>query len=232
MKKPTTKQILLFLLSVLLAALLLWTLWENTALEVTEYTVSSGNLPGAFDGFRIAQVSDLHNDEFGENNENLLAMLRESAPDIIVITGDMIDAYDTDVEIALRFAAEAVTVAPCYYITGNHESSVLEYKALRAGLEAMGVTVLENQRIQLEQNGETVTLIGVHDPGFRVDSPTAVVSEALEKLTDDNAYTILLSHRPELFDTYVASGVDLVFSGHAHGGQFRLPFVGGLFAPG
>jgi len=236
MKKPTIKQVLLFLLSVLLAALLLWALWENTALEVTEYTVTSGNLPGAFDGFRIAQISDLHNDEFGENNETLLELLRESAPDIIVITGDLADAYDTDIDIALRFAEQAISVAPCYYVTGNHESSIVEYNTLRTGLEALGITVLENERLELERNGEAVALIGLDDPGFRADpflgNSAAVVSEALEDLVCGNSYTILLSHRPEFFDIYAKNGIDLVFSGHAHGGQFRLPFVGGLFAPG
>lgn len=236
MKKPTLKHVLLFLLSVTLAALLLWVLWENTALGVTEYMVSSDKLPESFDGFRIAQVSDLHNDEFGENNEVLLDLLWESEPDIIVITGDLADAYDTDIDIALRFAEQAVTVAPCYYITGNHESSIVEYKTLRAGLEAIGVTVLEDQRIQLEQSGETVTLIGLNDPGFRADpllgNSAAVVSTALKNLAGGSGYTILLAHRPEFFDIYVEYGADLVFSGHAHGGQFRLPFVGGLFAPG
>lgn len=236
MKKITIKQILLLLLSVFLATLLLRALWENTALEVTEYTVIAPKLPNNFDGFRIAQVSDLHNDEFGVNNEVLLDLLREAAPDIIVITGDLADAYDTNIDIALRFAEQAVTIAPCYYVSGNHESSIVEYKALRAGLVAIGVTVLENQSIQLEKNGETVTLIGINDPGFRTNpllgNAAAIVAEELEPLTDGITYTILLSHRPEFFDLYAERSIDLVFSGHAHGGQFRLPFVGGLFAPG
>ena len=236
MKKFKPKHFLLISLFLFLAVLLMWALWENTALEITEYAVTSDELPDAFDGFRIAQVSDLHNDEFGEDNERLQALLREAAPDIIVITGDLADAYDTDIEIALRFAEQAVTVAPCYYITGNHESSIVEYKILRSGLEALGVTVLENQQIQLEQDGEAITLIGVTDPGFRTDpllgNASAVLSEALEALDSSDTYTILLSHRPEFFDLYTDFGADLVFSGHAHGGQFRLPFIGGLFAPG
>lgn len=236
MKKLKPKHILLILLSLCLAALLLWALCENTALEITEYTVTSDALPESFDGFRIAQISDLHNDEFGADNKTLLALLRETAPDIIVITGDLADAYDTDIDIALRFAGQAVTIAPCYYITGNHESSIVEYKTLRSGLQALGVTVLENQRIRLEQDGAAITLVGVTDPGFRIDprlgNADAVMSGALDGLTGSDTYTLLLAHRPEFFDLYTEFGADLVLSGHAHGGQFRLPFIGGLFAPG
>ena len=235
MNRLTKKQAILLVLAAALLLLAIWTLWNNTALEVNEYTLISNRLPDAFDGFRIAQISDLHNAEFGANNATLLAMLREAAPDIIVITGDLVDSYHTDIDIALRFTEKAAKIAPCYYVTGNHEARISEYPALKAGLEAAGVVILENKRIELEQNGETIALIGVDDPSFQTDylmgDSAAVMSGVLQALTNDNTYTVLLSHRPELFDTYVESGVDLVFSGHAHGGQFRLPFIGGLVAP-
>lgn len=217
------------------AVLTLWILWSNTVLEVNEYTVTSYHLPDAFDGFRIAHVSDLHNAEFGDNNTLLLGLLRQSRPDIIVITGDLVDSRHTNLEIALRFAEEAAEIAPCYYVSGNHESRISEYPALKSGLKAVGVTVLENERLALERNGKTITLIGVDDPSFRTDylfgDSAAVMADVLQDLVAEDSYTILLSHRPELFDTYAKSGVDLVFSGHAHGGQFRLPFLGGLVAP-
>lgn len=229
------KQTLLLICASLLLLLVLWTLWGNTALEVSEYTITSSKLPDAFDGFRIAQIADLHNAEFGEDNTKLLAMLREAAPDLIVITGDLVDSYQTDLKTALRFAEAAVKIAPCYYVTGNHEARIGEYGALKAGLEAAGVTVLKNEQLELERNGETVALIGVDDPSFQTDyllgDSAAVMSNIIQRLTAGDTYTILLSHRPELFDTYAESGVNLVFSGHAHGGQFRLPFIGGLFAP-
>lgn len=219
----------------LLMILAIWIFWGNTALEVNEYTISSSKLPDAFDGFRIAQVSDLHNEEFGKDNGNLLTLLRKAEPDIIVITGDLVDSRNTDIGIALRFAEDAMQIAPCYYVTGNHEARIPEYKALKTGLASAGVVVLENQRMELARNGETIALIGVDDPSFQTDyllgDSAAVMSGALKELTENDAYTILLSHRPELFDVYAESGVDLVFSGHAHGGQFRLPFIGGLAAP-
>ena len=204
-------------------------------MEVNEYTVTSDRLPDTFDGFRIAQISDLHNAEFGENNTVLLALLRQSQPDLIVITGDLVDSRHTDLEIALRFAQAAAEIAPCYYVSGNHEARILEYPALKEGLEAAGVTVLENQRLELERNGKNITLLGVDDPSFQTDylmgDAATVMAGVLRELITDDSYTILLSHRPELFDLYAESGVDLIFSGHAHGGQFRLPFLGGLVAP-
>ena len=99
-----------------------WTIWENTDLEVNEYGIQSDPIPEAFNGFRIAQVSDLHNAEFGEDNEMLIELLFQTDPDMIVITGDLIDSRQTDIEIALDFAGKADQIAPVYYVTGNHEA--------------------------------------------------------------------------------------------------------------
>ena len=239
MRKRLTKKtkIILCMLSAIILALFIWTIWGNTALTVSNIKISSSHIPAAFSGFRIAQVSDLHNAEFGKNNTELLKLLSESRSDIIVITGDLIDANHTDVGIALGFAQESVRIAPTYYVTGNHEAASPQYDTLKAGLEEAGVIVLEDEAISLERNGETITLLGLGDPDFTVKGDmfgetSAMVSTKLRNLIDDESrYTILLSHRPELFETYTDGGIDLVFSGHAHGGQFRLPFIGGLAAP-
>ena len=228
--------ILLAIVVVVLIALVIWIIWGNTALEQNIYTVSSSRLPEMFDGYRIAHISDLHNTSMGENNEKLLEMLREADPGIIVITGDLIDSRNTNVEIALQFAQEAMKIAPCYYISGNHEARVDEYDELKHGLIALGVIVLEDSKAEISIGGETITLIGVHDPSFQTDylfgdSATVMNATLTELHTDGDSFTILLSHRPELFNTYVDSDVDLVLSGHAHGGQFRLPLIGGLVAP-
>lgn len=217
--------------------LLIWTIWGNTALTVNNVKISSNRIPAAFSGFRIAQVSDLHNAEFGKGNKELLELLSESKPDIIVITGDLVDAKHTDIGVALDFAKEAVNIAPVYYVTGNHEASLSQYRELKTGLETVGVIVLEDETIQLRRDKEVVTLIGLSDPNFTLkddifgETP-AMVNTKLNSLADDESnYTILLSHRPELFESYAHCNIDLVLSGHAHGGQFRLPFIGGLIAP-
>ena len=128
MRKRLTKKtkIILCILSAIFFALLIWTIWGNTALTVSNIKISSSRIPPAFSGFRIAQVSDLHNAEFGKGNKKLLELLSESKPDIIVITGDFVDAGHTDIDVALDFAKGAVSIAPVYYVTGNHEAILQE----------------------------------------------------------------------------------------------------------
>ena len=235
MKKLNKKTVLIVSVLVILC-LGIWTLWGNIALEVNEYEIMSDKIPEAFTGFRIAQVSDLHNAEFGEGNEKLIELLSQTDPDIIVITGDLIDSRHTDIEIALDFARQAIKLAPVYYVSGNHEARVREYEDLKMSLVEAGVIVLEDQKVQITREGNSISILGVDDPSFQEDylfgDAASVTSSALTELQNESdGYTVLLAHRPELFETYVDAGVNLVFSGHAHGGQFRLPFIGGLVAP-
>ena len=234
--KKKNRIIILAVVAAVLLALIIWTAWGNTALELNTYTVSSERLPEAFDGYRIAHVSDLHNAEMGKSNEKLLDMLREAKPDVIAITGDLIDSRNTDIDVALQFTKDAMEIAPCYYVPGNHEARVSEYAELKEGLIEQGVVVLDDERIELELSGETIALLGVNDPSFQTDylfgDSETVMQSKLQEISDaENEFTILLSHRPELFEVYADNKMDLVLSGHAHGGQFRLPFVGGLVAP-
>ena len=232
------KQIILCILVAVCLVLLCWVIWENTALEMNTYCISGENLPDSFDDFTIAHVSDLHNAQMGKDNEKLLQILQNAQPDVIAITGDLVDSRRTDLHIALSFAGEAVKIAPCYYVPGNHESRIGEqYLQLKDALKDLGVIVLENEALQLYRDGDTITLAGVVDPSFYrkylQSGESTAVQSALDLLPlQENDFTILLSHRPEFFESYVDSGVDLVLCGHAHGGQFRLPFVGGLYAPG
>lgn len=213
-----------------------WTIWGNTALKVNNQKISSNRIPKAFDGYRIAQVSDLHNGEIGPDNEKLIARLKNAQPDMIAISGDIIDCHKTDIDVALNFVQKAVAIAPCYYVTGNHEHYIAGYDEFKAAIVEMGVVVLEESSAKIERSGESINLIGVNDPTFWNDSAYGHADSAMKRRLDDlvdnhGDYQILLSHRPELFDVYVESGVDLVLSGHAHGGQVRLPLIGGLYAP-
>ena len=235
MKKPNKKTVLIVSVLIILA-IGIWILWSNTTLEVNEYEIVSDRIPQGFDGFRIAQVSDLHNKDFGEGYGQLLTLLSQINPDIIVVTGDLIDSRQTDLDIALEFAWQAGKIARVYYVSGNHEARVPEYEDLKIGLVKAGVVILENQKVEITREGESITLMGIDDPSFQEDylfgDSESVARQAIENLQNEfDGYTILLSHRPELFDLYVETEMDLVFSGHAHGGQFRLPFIGGLVAP-
>ena len=204
--------------------LLIWAIYENKALELNTITVSSAELPESFDGFRIAHISDLHSTQIGKNNSKLIAMLQDAQPDVIAITGDLMDRSDTDPSVAIALCEAAVKIAPTYYVIGNHEARLekLVYQQLLDGLRNVGVIVLEDEERIIQRNGEAISIAG-HKWGD---------TDAIGNLSAFDGFTVLLSHHPEDFDNYVTGGYELVLSGHAHGGQFRLPLVGGLYAPG
>ena len=237
MMKTKKKFIVLAAIVAILILLIIWIAYGNTDLEIYKYNVKSEDIPSEFDNFRIVQISDLHNAEFGENNEKLLLMLKQADADIIAITGDMIDSRNTDIDVAISFAQKAVNIAPVYYVNGNHESRVLgEYEKLKQGLTETGVTILENSSADITIGDEAITLIGINDPTFRMElvddtMEQNIAHQLVNAIPDNDNYKVLLAHRPEYFDVY-AGNVDLVLSGHAHGGQFRIPFIGGLIAPG
>lgn len=230
-KKKRTILISTAIILIIITALIMW---GNKALETNTYIIESDKISRSFDSYRIAQVSDLHNTQIGKDNQRLINALKTAQPDIIVVTGDIIDSMFTNVDVAVSFMKQAVEIAPCYYINGNNESRIPdEYEKLKAELAKLNVTILENESIKLSKNGDYITLSGINDPVFYADIVRPNLTETTIKNAkpDDDSYTILLSHRPELFELYVKYDFDLVFSGHAHGGQFRLPYVGGLFAP-
>lgn len=232
--KSKRKVVALGVVLALILALVAWVVWGNTALEINEYTIKSEKIGDGFDGFCIAHISDLHNAELGKENGKLLEKLTEANPDIIVITGDLIDSRRTNISVALNFTKKAVEIAPCYFVSGNHESRISEYAYLEAELKKQDVTVLDNKTAEIEKAGEKIALIGVRDPSFDFKGDFCDVDNFLKGSIEPlqtKTFTVVLSHRPELFDIYVNSGADLILSGHLHGGQVRLPFVGGLLSP-
>ncbi len=236
-KRKRKRWIVLAALCALLACLIPYLLWANTVLTVSH--VELDLLPGE-GSFTIAQVSDLHNAEFGGGNGELLTILEEAEPDLIAITGDLIDSRRTDPAPALAFLEGAVELAPVCYVTGNHEFRAYDaYQDLKSQMEELGVIVLENESMVLEE--VPLRVIGLDDPSFGVRSdpsatPEQILQGALTALApqagEEDLRTVLLAHRPEYVELYAQHGADLVLSGHAHGGQVRLPGVGGLYAPG
>lgn len=222
---------------VMISAVDVWLGWENKSLVTTEITVASEKIPSSFSGFRIAQVSDMHNTTFGRENKKLLSVIEAAEPDIIVITGDMVDMNRTEIDVALSFAEKAVSIAPTYFVTGNHDVKAVGREELLMGLENVGASVLRNEKTEIEKSGEKISLIGIDDPKFLDDfmgnDDRTNTKIMLEKLNENkNTYTVLLAHRAEMFEVFVSCGVDLALTGHAHGGQVRLPGKGGMLAPG
>ena len=213
-----------------------WILLDNFLIHTTYTNVQIEGLPASFDGYRIVQVSDLHNNLYGKDQSYLISCIRAAKPDIIVITGDLIDRNTADVDNAMAFVERAVKIAPVFYVSGNHESAILEkFKDLMIRMGQVGVTELENAKCPLISGEDSITLAGIRDPAFDwgktgEDAAGAEIKKALEG-QDRGQVTILLSHRPELIKTYSENGIDLVLTGHAHGGQVRLPFIGPVYSP-
>ena len=218
------KIILFSVLAVILLSLVIWAIAENKALQLNTIMVQSKKIPEQFDGFRIAHVSDLHSTEIGKGNEKLLTVLRDSEPDMIAVTGDLLDCRDGDGTVALKFCEEAVKIAPVYYVTGNHEGRLEEelYQTVMQRLQSIGVHVLEDEEELLKRGDASISIVG-HKWG---------ATDEIGEISDFEGFQVLLSHHPENVMDYTAGGYELVLSGHAHGGQIRLPWIGGLFAPG
>lgn len=221
-----TWRLLLGALALLLAGC--WFFYDQqNRIQTETLTFSSPRLPTAFDGLRIVQVSDLHGKEFGPGNEGLLAAVAAQNPDLIAITGDVIDHPD-QLTILPSLAQGLTALAPTYYVTGNHEWAIREADTIKEMLAQWGVTVLSNEFLPLERSGEKMILAGIDDPNGPYDqkTPQAVAEEIRGAYGD--AYILLLAHRNEYHETYAQAGFDLTLVGHAHGGIIRLPFTDGL----
>ncbi len=213
---------------VVLLLVLILCLYGNLHLTVTYYTYESEKLPPELDGLRIVQLSDLHNASFGRNNSRLLEKMAQLEPDILVLTGDLVDSSHTNIETALSFAREAAGICDTYYVTGNHEYWLSEEEriTLFEGLKEAGVICLSGETAEFQKGESRISLVGLDDN----DLSGVTLQKLLSALPQDELH-IVLAHEPQLFDEYCQEGADLVLTGHAHGGQVRIPFVGGLIAP-
>ncbi|MBQ7500853.1 MAG: metallophosphoesterase [Clostridia bacterium] len=239
MKKPIKILLWTVLMLAVLAGLAQFTYWGNTTVATGRYTVSSEKIPEEFDGYKIAQVSDLHDACFGEDNSVLIDILEKEKPDMIALTGDIFDFRRLNIERSLSFVRRAVRIAPCYYVSGNHEEQLHNgFPKFLQQLRDEGVTTLMDEYTTVEKGGAQIVVMGVIDP---LSAPklndlgvSGVIDHALTEIENaaPEGYTVLLSHRPEVFRVYVDHKIDLALCGHAHGGQIRLPIIGGLYGPG
>ena len=248
--------LLLGILIPLLAFLAAFLYWSDKSLVTTRYTLRSAAVGRSFDGFTIVHVSDLQSARFGPDQRRLAKAVRRASPDIIVFTGDLVDRNHTDYQASLKAMEQLTAIAPVYYVNGNHELALPQNGILQMydAMSDMGVHMLFDRSETICRGQDRMVLLGISEetlytakgvrPGdgqpSRTDTAfdTSVITEAAEELTEDlltEDLAVLVVHEPQYLDAYVqgAGGrIDLIFAGHAHGGQIRLPFTQGLFAPG
>ena len=241
MKKDKTKStsknkkgiIVKSLAAVIIVLMVGWIWYGNVSIQTTVYEIPIGAEYEELDDFTVVQISDLHNACFGKEQSRLLAAVAEQEPDMIAVTGDLVDSSHTDMDVAMAFMERAVEIAPVYYVTGNHEGWIgSTYDELKVRLEEAGVYVMDNSMYSGQFEGLDLNIAGVSDPDMPGNNIVLTKQTIQALMADATGYTILLSHRPELFDTYISSNANLVLAGHYHGGQFRIPFIGGVIAPG
>lgn len=220
----------------LIAALVVFLYFENNAISLTSIPVQSNRIPVNFDGYKIVHLSDLHSKSFGKNQKSLIKEIKKINPDLVVFTGDLVDSRHYNPEAGVSLLSQITGIAPVYYVTGNHEWSWRSFNALEEALKTSGVKVLRNTNDMIKKGRDEIYIVGIDDPsasynGLSDAKKTEVkINDAITGIKEDQ-FSILLAHRPELFSLYNQYGFDLVFAGHAHGGQVRLPFVGGIVAP-
>lgn len=233
MKRIKKKRMVGISVMAILLLIIGWIVWTNVTITTTHLTITNEKIPEDFSGYKIAEIADLHNHEWGNK---LISRLTEESPDIIVITGDFVDSSHTNFDVSMEFIEQAKEIAPIYYVTGNHEAWLENYTELEKRLIDSGVHMMDDKSVWLEKENCKINLIGIQDPDF-VERDTfdgiqeAILTTKLTPLLNHDYYNIVLCHRPELFGGYAETGADLVITGHAHGGQVRIPFIGGLVAP-
>ncbi|MDA3731357.1 metallophosphoesterase [Niameybacter massiliensis] len=208
-------------------------------LRIQEYEVDAENIENHI---KIALITDLHSCSYGEDESALIDLLDKESPDLVMLAGDIFDDVISN-DNTVFFLENITKKYPCYYVTGNHEywSGRSAFEEKMQILKNFGVIHLSAEMEILTINNETINICGVDDPDAAMiasrDRNYSTLSfeeqiEKVKKLSDNANYTILLSHRPEYLDRYVTEGFDLVLSGHAHGGQWRIPgLVNGVYAP-
>jgi predicted MPP superfamily phosphohydrolase len=231
MKKATRRRHRLLRLALIFLALAGFVWWDNNTLGINRVEFFSSRLPTAFDGFAVVQLSDFHGKEFGSGNKRLLEAVRAEAPDLIAVTGDLVDVNtERPLEYAAEIGSALAALAPTYYVTGNHEWAARQAEDICAALESAGVVCLRNETVPIERGGARILLSGVDDPNAYADQKTPEdVAQELLGTYGENDFRLLLAHRNDRFASeYYRLGYDLTLSGHAHGGLIRLPFTDGL----
>ena len=210
----------------LLCALAVFLWWENNTVQTETVEVRLPRLPSAFDGLRLVLLADLHGRSFGTDNGDLLDAVRQAEPDLICICGDLFEE-DTPLSYLRTLCTGLTAIAQTCYVTGNHEWQVKDLRSVLRSMEDWGVQVLQDDFFVLERDGARIAVAGVDDPCGPLERKSA--QTLADQARQEADFLCMLSHRNDELGKWAALDVDLVLSGHCHGGIVRLPFLGGVF---
>ena len=223
----TMKRFAAFTLILMVVFGALW-LDSNYRLVTESFAITSWNLPFEADGLRIVHLTDLH----GEWSDSLLRQVREAKPDLIAITGDIVDGtkdnFDTERGYILMAVGELSRIAPVYYVPGNHEWASSDPRGLFRAVGEAGGTVLRNDYVVFRG----IVIAGCDDPNGQADQPSIEETVGRIREREGGRFILMLYHRNDRLTAWSDLGVDCVLCGHAHGGAVRLPFTDGLYGPG
>lgn len=216
----------IIVISALFICFLIYCIIQNNLIKISTFNVKTSKI---LNPVRIVHLSDLHDKQFGEGNKTLINRVKQQEPDIIVFTGDLIDWKHGDFTGSVNTLSELNKLAQIYYIPGNHEYRSGKSELLFEMLRHENIEILKSDTRSIIANGEMVDVIGIDKKGSAIEN----IRKDLIEFEKSSNYKVLLSHFPENFSRYYNKyTIDLVLSGHAHGGQFNLPFIGGVYAPG
>ena len=203
---------------------------ENNLLTTTNISLNIKKELGSFNNYKIVHLSDLHNKSFGKNQINITKKIKEMNPDLIFFTGDLIDSRRNGIKNGIKLLEECSNIAPTYYITGNHEERAEKFIPLYSELNKLNIVLLEDNKTIISKDKYNLNILGLRDR--TIQKGKKEIMNTLENMNiDDKNINILLAHRPNMIDSYNKYPIDIVFSGHAHGGQIRIPIIGGLYGP-
>lgn len=217
----------MIIVTILIVVIVANVIYDTNVFKVNKLTIQTNKF-AAGEELSFVQITDVHGRQFGKNNAAVVKKVKQLQPAFVVLTGDLIDRSTSDLEPSFTFVEQLVQLGrPVYYVSGNHEWDNVNAQSFFQGLAARKVTILNNRHVTITNANVKLSIVGVDDSSTSHEN----VDQAFANV-DEQLFTLLLAHDPMITSEYPNLLADLTVSGHTHGGQIRLPFVGSIVVPG